>query len=215
MFEYLLENNEELYKYVMFQDRSIRAEHLCRKSKRFLLKNCEEAKKLFSNEDQKEIEVSLNNVIPTKDLDDIESTASMYITSETFTKLCEPLFDQMKIIIQRALGKKNLKKEDIKDVLLVGGPTKLICFKKMIEEYFGKKPLSTIDPMLAVCQGAALKAYGTDKQFSDVVPISLGVCNMGVLFQKIIPSGTQIPIEQEKTLMTAKDGQTRLSIEIY
>ena len=215
MFEYLLENNEELCKYVIFQDKSIRQEHLCRKSKRFLLKNCEEAKKLFSNEDQKEIEVTLNNVIPSKELEELEENTTMYITAETFQSLCQPLFDEMKIIIQRALGKKNLRKSDIRDVLLVGGPTKLVCFKKMIEEYFGKKPLSTVDPMLAVCQGAALKAFGTEKQFTDVVPISLGVCNMGVLFQKIIPSGTQIPVEREKTLMTAKDGQTRLSIEIY
>ncbi|EKE37297.1 hypothetical protein ENUP19_0057G0009 [Entamoeba nuttalli] len=215
MMNYLLENNEQLEKYVIFQDKSIRNEAACARSKKRLLHNCELAKILFSNEETNDVEVSLSDVVPEKDLEDIQQEVSMVIDSLTFIELCDPLFKRIQQTIERALNKKGIHKEEIKDVILVGGPTKLCCFKKMIKEFFGKQPLTTIDTMLAVCQGAAYKAFGTDKHYTDVVPISLGVCNLGVLFQKIIPSGTEIPVVKEKQLMTAIDGQKTLSIDIY
>ncbi|EDR22871.1 heat shock 70 kDa protein, putative [Entamoeba dispar SAW760] len=215
MMNYLLENNEQLEKYVIFQDKSIRNEAACTRSKKGLLHNCELAKILFSNEETSDVEVSLSSVIPEKDLEDVQQEVSMVIDSTTFIELCEPLFKRIQKTIERALDKKSIPKEEIKDVILVGGPTKLCCFKKMIKEFFGKQPLTTIDTMLAVCQGAAYRAFGTDKHYTDVVPISLGVCNLGVLFQKIIPSGTEIPVVKEKQLMTAIDGQKTLSIDIY
>ena len=102
------------------------------------------------------------------------------LTRSKLYKICEPILQKILVPIKDALNAANLMTNDINDVILVGGSTRLPNVKKMLEDYFGRRPKSTINPDWAVAQGATILAgmleEGKDVTcLEDVTPYSMGI----------------------------------------
>jgi len=114
----------------------------------------------------------------------------------------------------------NLSIKDIDEIVLVGGSTKTPYVKKVIEDYFNKKPLSNINPDNVVAIGAAIQAdilSGNSQEellLLDVTPLSLGIETMGELVEVIIPRNSTIPVTSSKEYTTFKDGQSAMRIHV-
>jgi molecular chaperone HscC len=142
----------------------------------------------------------------------------------------QPLLDRMKAPIQRALRDASLRADQIDEVLVVGGSTRMPCVIKLAAQLFGRLPLRTLPPDEAVALGAAVQAglkagdaaLG-DLVVTDVAPFSLGVdvaqdlghSKVSGLFSPIIERGTVIPVSREHTYHTMHDNQRKVEFGIY
>lgn len=112
------------------------------------------------------------------------------------------------------------KKNEIDDVLLVGGMTRMPKVQEIVEKFFGKKPSKGINPDEAVAVGAAiqggvLKGDVKDIVLVDVTPLSLGIETLGGVFTSIIDRNTTIPTKKTQVFSTAADNQTQVNIKVY
>lgn len=112
------------------------------------------------------------------------------------------------------------KKNEIDDVLLVGGMTRMPKVQELVEKFFGKKPSKGINPDEAVAVGAAiqggvLKGDVKDIVLVDVTPLSLGIETLGGVFTPIIDRNTTIPTKKNQVFSTAADNQTQVNIKVY
>ena len=113
-----------------------------------------------------------------------------------------------------------LKKNEIDDILLVGGMTRMPKVVETVEKFFGKKPSKGINPDEAVAVGAAiqggvLKGDVKDIVLVDVTPLSLGIETLGGVFTRIIDRNTTIPTKKTQVFSTAADNQTQVNIKVY
>lgn len=145
---------------------------------------------------------------------------SLVITKKDFNLLINNLLQKTLIISNNVLVDSNLSIKDIDEIVLVGGSTKTPYVKKVIEDYFNKKPLSNINPDNVVAIGAAIQAdllSGNSQEellLLDVTPLSLGIETMGELVEVIIPRNSTIPVTSSKEYTTFKDGQNAMSIHV-
>lgn len=122
-------------------------------------------------------------------------------------------------ITKRALEASGLKKEEIDEVILVGGQTRMPAIQTAVKELFGKEPNKSINPDEVVALGAAIQAgiFQGDVQditLVDVIPLSLAIETMGGVATKLIEKNTHIPTKKSQVFSTAADNQTSTEIHI-
>jgi molecular chaperone DnaK len=141
------------------------------------------------------------------------------ISRATLEQLARLFIDRSIEITKRAMEHSPFKIEDIDEIVLVGGQTRMPAIIAAVKEYFGKEPNLSINPDEVVALGAAVQAgilQGDVKDvlLLDVIPLSLGIETMGGVATKLIEKNTTIPTSKSQIFSTASDSQTSVEIHI-
>ncbi|XP_063923123.1 heat shock 70 kDa protein-like [Zophobas morio] len=185
--------------------------------KRTLRNKCEEAKKQLST--TKETVIVINGMVPQ------HPKIKIIITQKEFEELADNLFKRTMLILDECLGRSNISKESIEEVILCGGSSRIPKVQNLVSEYFdGKKLSKFVNPDECVADGAALQAAMMSKHQSqeidvikmvDVVPLSLGFSNVANEMNFLIMRNTKIPASASKVFRTIIENQRSMPFQIY
>jgi molecular chaperone DnaK len=133
--------------------------------------------------------------------------------------MCSDIFSRLLEPCKKAIADAGISKDQINEVLLVGGSTRIPKVQEMVKEFFGKEPSKNVNPdevvaLGAAIQGGVLAGDVTDVLLLDVTPLSLGIETMGGIATKLIERNTTIPAKKSQVFSTAEDNQEAVDIKV-
>mmetsp|Transcript_10846 Transcript_10846/g.19315 ORF Transcript_10846/g.19315 Transcript_10846/m.19315 type:complete len:702 (-) Transcript_10846:610-2715(-) len=184
------------------------------RAQRQLRNACERAKRMLSSAVTADVEISVGGE---------EYNAS--ISRATFEKLNSALFERCLASVKRVLEDSKVSKDDVDQIVLVGGSTRIPKVQELLQDYFSGKPLcKSVNPDEAVAygaavQGAVLSGVRDEAMNSlilvDVNPLTLGIETEGRVFAKVVPRNTSVPCSRTREFTTVEDYQPSVDVKVY
>ena len=141
------------------------------------------------------------------------------LTRAKFEDLSRDLLNRCKTPVENALKDAGITKNDINEVVLVGGSTRIPAVQQLVKEYTGKEPNQSVNPDEVVAVGAAIQAGVLAGEVKDIVlldvtPLTLGIETLGGVMTPLVPRNTTIPVSKSQVFSTAENNQTAVDIHI-
>lgn len=141
------------------------------------------------------------------------------LTRAKFEELTQDLLDRCKKPVEQAIKDASLSKNEIDEVVLVGGSTRIPAVQALVKEYTGKEPNQSVNPDEVVAVGAAIQAGVLAGEVKDIVlldvtPLTLGIETLGGVLTALVPRNTTIPVSKSQVFSTAENNQTAVDVHV-